>query len=260
MRPRARFFGFLAVLGALAVPGIAPAQFNPQGRTKKPPARPPAATPKKPAAAPSAAGDQAAPNTEALIARYTGIALAQPGAEFPVQRLAELYRSRDGKLDALIEDLRRRVDAGGPTRLAALLALARAYKADGNFDQAIATYERALAESPGAVVAELAVAHLFAERGERDKARVRFESALPRIKEAAEREQVLRTLRTLALDAGDVAAAKRHHEQLVAAQKGSFFVRAELGRELYQRGMYDAAVEELAALVKAAAGDNRVLA
>src|SRR5690606_20050050 len=37
VRPRARFFGFLAVLGALAVPGIAPAQFNPQGRTKKPP-------------------------------------------------------------------------------------------------------------------------------------------------------------------------------------------------------------------------------
>jgi len=259
VRLRARLVGFLA-LGLLAVPGTAPAQFNPQGRTRKPPPRAPASAPKKPAATSPPARAPSGPNTDALIARYTGIALGQPGAEFPVQRLAELYRDRDGKLDALIDDLRRRVDAGGPTRLAALLALARAYKHDGNFDLAIATYERALAESPGAVVAELAVAHLFAERGERDKARARFERALPRIKDNAEREQVLRTLRTLALDAGDVAAAKRHHEQLVAAQKGSFFVRAELGRELYQRGMYDAAVEELSGLVKAATGDNRVLA
>ena len=73
-------------------------------------------------------------------------------------------------------------------------------------------------------------------------------------------EQVLRALVTLSLDANDVAQARKYHEQLVKKQGGSFFVRAELGRELYARGMYQDAVQELSQLVKAGAGDNRVLA
>src|SRR3954467_15716619 len=100
----------------LASAGKAEAQFNPHGRTKKTAPAPTRATP-RPARAPS---DQAArPKTpesgeaaerrggdrEALIARSLGAALAQPGAEFPIQRLVELYRERDGKLDALIAEL-----------------------------------------------------------------------------------------------------------------------------------------------------------
>src|SRR5512140_3122693 len=99
----------------LASAGTAGAQFNPHGRTKKTtpapsaatprPARAPRTTPKpntEAAPAPSKPNEQtAAPKTpephdtaerrggdrEALIARYLGAALAQPGAEFPIQRL-----------------------------------------------------------------------------------------------------------------------------------------------------------------------------
>jgi tetratricopeptide (TPR) repeat protein len=195
-----------------------------------------------------------------LIARYTAIALAQPGADFPLQRLAELYRSRDGKLDALIADMERRAQAGGDGRLAALLALAGAYSHDGRPEQAIATYQRALAEAPKSVLAELSLARMLADRGQREQARAHYEHALPSLTEATEREQVLRALITLLLDAGDIRQAKKYSDELVRRQGGSFFVRAELGRELYARGRFAEAVEEFQELVKAGTGDNRVLA
>jgi tetratricopeptide (TPR) repeat protein len=160
----------------------------------------------------------------------------------------------------LIEEMRRRAEARGPDRFAALLALAGVYEHDGRLDEAAATYEQASSEAPGSAVAELALARLFAERGDHGKARERYERALVRVKDPAEREQIQRTLMTLALDVGDVLAAKKHHAELVRLQKGSFFVRAELGRELLVRGMYPQAVEELASVVKAGSGDNRVLA
>jgi len=254
------------------------AQFNPQGRGQKAkPAAPGKRAPRAPAAAPrpspgaasvpaaksetpSAKPEPKSQNSDALIARYTAIALSQPGADFPLQRLSELYRARDGKLDALLADMSRRAEQRGPDRLAALLALAGAYQQDGRREQAVATYERAVAENPGSAVAELALARLLADHGKRDQARAHYERALPLITEATAREQVLRALVALALDASDVAQAKKYHEQLVRRQGGSFFVRAELGRELYARGMFQEAVQELSQVVKAGAGDNRVLA
>ncbi len=279
-RPLGPAFVALALLVSATV---AEAQFNPQGRGRKPktaapsPAKRPAprAAPQRSRAPSKAQGQGAAPaakpepparaggtapSNDALIARYTAIALAQPGADFPLQRLAELYRSRDGNLDALIADLERRAQAGGEGRLAALLALAGAYLHDGRPEQAVATYQRALAESPKSVLAELSLARVLAERGQRDAAREHYEHALPSISEATQREQVLRALITLALDAGDVRQAKKYSEELVRRQGGSFFVRGELARELYNRGRYAEAVDEFQELVKAASGDNRVLA
>ena len=274
MRSKA-LIGFLAAT-SLTLP--AAAQFNPQGRTKKP--KPgtaqPAPKPRKPptpgsAPAPASTADSprppaaekpgaAGPSREALIARYMGVALAQPGADFPVERLVELYRERDGKADALVAELERRAAQPGGERYAALLALALVRKLEGQLDQALATYERAAAEHPTSPAADLAVARLLEQRGDRPGARTRYERALGRAQTDAEREPILRTLFTLSLDLSDFEGARRHHRELVKRAGGSFFVRSELGRELLQRGQYDQAVAELRDVVKAAAGDNRVLA
>jgi tetratricopeptide (TPR) repeat protein len=64
---------------------------------------------------------------------------------------------------------------------------------------------------------------------------------------------------TLCLDLKDVAGARRYHQELVRRAQGSFYVRGELGRELFVRGDYAAAVAEYQTVVAAAAGDNRVL-
>jgi cellulose synthase operon protein C len=280
-----RRLGLLAA--ALVLAGSSPtyAQFNPAGRSKKPKpatgarpaakppagkppaAKPPAAKspapgtapPAKPAASPAAEPERGPPR-EALMARYLGAALAQPGAEFPLERLAELYRARDGNLDALIAELGKRASAPGDERYAALLALAGIEQIEGKLDQALTSYARASAEKPQAPAAELSIARLLERRADRTGARDHYEKALARTKDDAEREQILRSLRTLSLDLTDLPAAQRYHEELVKRARGSFFVRAELGRELLARGQHDRAVDELKRVVQAAAGDNRVLA
>lgn len=269
------------------------AQFNPQGRTKKPhasgtapsggttprPAKPkhPASAPNGSAAKPNTAPSAAAPSAatpagskspqdhrdgerEALIARYLGAAMAQPGAEFPIQRLVELYRQRDGNLDALVAELERRAAAKGSERYAALLGLAGVERLEGQPERALDSYERASAEDPKNPAAELALAHLYEQRGDSANARTHFEHALERTTDATERESTLRSLRTLALEQHDFAAATKFQRELEKQAKGSFFVRAELGRELLARGENERAIDELAGVVKAAAGDNRVLA
>jgi tetratricopeptide (TPR) repeat protein/HEAT repeat protein len=268
----------LGLLGAgfvLLLASTAEAQFNPQGRSKKPrptpgaTKRPPQPTPRPPAAArPEATPDSKATKAPdrkqaergSLILRYLGAALAQPGAEFPIQRLMELYRERDGNLDGLVSDLEGRTATPGAERYAALLALATLERLLGHPERALERYERAAAEQPKNPAAELAIAHLLEQRGDPKGARTHFERALERSSESAERESILRSLRTLCLEQRDFAGAQRFQRELEKQAKGSFFVRSELGRDLLARGEPDRAVDELKAVVKAASGDNRVLA
>ena len=281
LRAYARFWP-VAVL--LFTGHTAHAEFNPQGRSKKPkpaahpapkaPTRPkPAPATPGPAAAPAPASsaspsetgkrdkpDPKGPTSEALIQRYTAIVLAQPGADFPLQRLLELYRERDGNSNALIADLTQRAEAGAGTRYAALVAIAGLEKLEGRPERSQSAYERAIGEDPKNPIAVVALARMLNERGDKAAARARFEQALPALKDDADREQVLRTLLGLCLDLKEYEPAKRYHEQLVKRAGGSFFVRAEFGRELLARGAYERAAAEYKTVVQAATGDNRVLA
>jgi tetratricopeptide (TPR) repeat protein len=259
----------LLVVG-LTAPAVA---FNPAGRSKKPKAGSKAQAPsgaaakparEKPAASKTAAEAPTAtkpegPNRDALIARYLGIVLSQPGAEFPLERLTQLYRERDGNLEKLVAELSERV-AKDASPYSALLALGGVFKKDAQPERAVATYQQAISKEPTNPIGLLALAHLYVERGDKASARARFEQALPGLKDAPTREQILRTLMGLYLDEKDFAKAKQVHEQLLSATRGSFFVRAELPRELTARGELARAVTEYEGVVKAAAGDNRVLA
>ena len=200
------------------------------------------------------------PGSDALIARYTAIVLAQPSQPFPLQRLSSLYRERDGNLKKLVEDFEKRAAAGGPDAWAVRVALAGVYKQDGRLDKAIETYQAAIADKPKEPSALMALAQLESDRGDKAGARTHYEQALPLLKVGAEVEQTTRTLVALSLELKDFAAAKRYHESLVKTAGGSLFVRAELGRELLARGYAERAEAEFREVVKAAAGDNRALA
>src|SRR6185436_2875407 len=106
----------------------------------------------------------------------------------------------------------------------------------------------------------LALAQLCVDRGDKAEARRYFDQALPLLSAGVDKEQTLRALLGLALDLKDYDGAKKYHRELVALAKGSFFVRAELGRELLLRNEHERAVAEYRDVLKAAAGDNRVLA
>jgi cellulose synthase operon protein C len=250
-----------SLLVGLSFPGLASAQdFDPHGRRHLPP-RPPhgqgAPHPGRPAGPAAPAAEASAP---ALIDRYSKIVLAQPGVPFPLQRLAQLYRDRDGNLTALVADFQKRAAQAGAEQYAATVALAGIQKLDGRADDAIKTYEAAIAQKAGDPTATLALAHLLADRGDAAGARARYEQALAVQTVAADKEQTVRTLMALALDSKDWEGAKRFHSELVKAQPNNLFVKGELGRELYARGEFERAEAELKELVSAATGDNRTLA
>jgi tetratricopeptide (TPR) repeat protein len=264
----------LALAGAAVAtlpPHDARADFDPSGRGKKKPPKPgpvgPARPgpskpgPAKPAKPTGEDGDaKVGPGSDALIARYTAIVLSQPSQPFPIQRLAQLYRERDGNLKKLVDDFEKRAAAGGPDAWGLRVALAGIYKQDGRPDEAIKTYQAAIAERPTEASAMLALAQIEADQGDKVAARGHLEAALPLLKLPADVEQTTRTLLTICLDLKDVGAAKGYHERLVKAAGGSLFVKAELGRELLSRGQLERAEAEFRDVVKAASGDNRALA
>lgn len=237
--------------------------FDPRGR-KKPPAGPAKPGPGKPGPVKPGgpgvkpANPDAGSSQNVLIERYTKIVLAKPGDPFPVSRLAQLYRDRDGNITNLVKDFETR--AAQADAYAATVVLAGIYKIDGRADDAVKTFEKAIALKGNDPVALLALAQLLQDRGDVPGARKRYEEALALQTESAQKEQTLQTLMTLALEAKDYPGAKQFHVQLVKLQPTSLLVKGSLGRELFQRGEYEKAEAELKDLVAAATGDNRTLA
>lgn len=263
MRLRPGLLQRLAIVTTLALPVQAHADFSAKGRTRKKPAATTQAQPgtrsQQPASRPANAASNGATerSSEALIARYTALALAQPGSSFPVERLAQLYRERDGNLDALIAVFEKRTEGKSDEAWNAKLALAAVYSQAQKPDLAQQMYQRAAGERPGSPLPQLALGRLLQDRQKLPEARAAFEAALPLLKDATQREQTQRTLRGLCLDLGEWQAAERYHDELVKQAKGSFYVRAELGRELMQRGQDARAEEQYRQLVKSAGGDHR---
>src|SRR5690606_268395 len=136
------------------------------------PARPRPATPRP--SAPTEPSTGKGPSTDALIERYTKSAIDQPSAPFPLQRLAQLYRERDGDLKKLVADFEQRASAPGDS-WPAKVVLAGVYKQDGRYDDAVKAYEAAIAERPKDPSALMALAQLYADRGDKAKARARYE-------------------------------------------------------------------------------------
>jgi tetratricopeptide (TPR) repeat protein len=237
VRSVSALFLFTALAAPLVTPSTAAAQdFDPQGRHHPPPpAHPPAKHPDNAGPAPSPGPGAGAAQAQ-LVQRYTRVVLAQPGAAFPLQRLAQLYRDRDGNIAALIKDFEARSAQAGAEQYGGLVALAGLYKVDGRAQDAVATYERAIAVKGDDAAALLALAHLHEERGERAEARVGYERALALQTAQADKEQTLRTLMGLALDEKDWDGAKQVHRELLKLEPTSLFVRGELGRELFIRG------------------------
>ncbi len=261
---RSRLLLLLAslVLASTAPPAAAQ-DFDPQGRHHGHPGggHPPHAGTGHPSG-PHAGGEQggAGVSQNALIQRYTRVVLSQPGASFPLQRLAQLYRERDGSVAKLVADFESRAAQAGPDQYAATVTLAGLHKLDGRTDEAIATYERAIPLKSGDATAILALARLHQDRGDLAPARSFYERALPLQPSQADKEQTLRTLQGIALDQKDWDAAKQFHAQVVALEPTSLFVKGELGRELFNRGEFQRAEAALEEVVAAAAGDNRALA
>ena len=232
---------------------------RPPGDTSRAPRTP--GTPRTPTAGPAETDGKSAsgPGAATLIARYTAIVLSQPLSPFPLQRLTQLYRERDGNLKALVADFEKRAETPGPEQWNAGLALAAVYLADGRPDDAVKKYEAQSREKPSDPTPLLALGQLARARNDVVEAKKHYERALPLVG-APDRETTLRALLAVTLDLKDFDAAKRYHRELVKQSPGSLLVRAELARELESRGEYDRSEAEFRDVVTASSGDNRTLA
>ncbi|MCL2777661.1 MAG: tetratricopeptide repeat protein [Polyangiaceae bacterium] len=264
LRPFTLFgcFGCFTLAAWLVVLPARGQDFDPRGRHKPAGGRAQPSHSSHTGGAATRSQAQAAPpaSPTAQIAKYTRIVLTQPGASFPLQRLAQLYRDKDGNLVNLVKDFEARAAQPGPEQYASSVALAGIYKFDGHTDEAIKTYEKAILLKSTESAAIVSLARLLQDRGDHAGAKKRYEQALILQTTPADKEQTLRTLMLLALDDKDFVSAKARHTEVVKMRPSSLFVRGELGRELFQRAEYDRAEAEFKELVTAAAGDNRALA
>ena len=257
--------GLLALV-FLGVPALAQ-DFDPSGRHRHPtPQGHPTGhaaghpTAPRPTGSATSTNPDAGASSAVLIDRYTKVVLSQPGSPFPLQRLAQLYRDRDGNLSKLVAEFEARAATANAEQYASTVTLAGIYKIDGRIDDAVKTLEKAITQKATDPAAILTLANLLKDRGDNDAARKRFEQGLALQTALPDKEQTLRTLMAIALDAKDWTGAKQYHQSLVKLEPTSLFVKGELGRELYTRGEYERAETEFKDLVAAAQGDNRALA
>jgi tetratricopeptide (TPR) repeat protein len=205
-----------AILGAPR--SVRSQDFDPAGRRQRRPIPAPVAGPRPtPSSVPA---DRAPAPVAALIARYTAIALAQPGSPFPVQRLAQLYRERDGNLRQLVAEFEKRAADSAADQWPATIVLGAIYQQDGRLDEAVKAYENARARRPKNAVPLVALAHLAQDRGDLAIARARYDEALPLVA-PHEREPTERALMLLALDLKDFEGARTYHKDLVKRSLGS---------------------------------------
>ena len=130
------------------------------------------------------------PTPEQLIQRYTGLIFQPPvGASFPISRLAQLYRERDGNMQKLIADFEQRANTAGAQQYAATVALAAFYKIDGRGEHAAKTYERAVPLNATDPTALVALGALLQDRADYAEARKNFEKALTLQTSQTDKEQ-----------------------------------------------------------------------
>ncbi len=252
---RVRFAG-PCLIALLALSPVAAGQdFDPGGRRPRPPAVPGGHRPRPPKPP-----GKKKPDVDKLIKRYTAILLAKPHEAFPLQKLTQLYRQRDGKLDQLVAEFEKRAAATGPDQFNAKLALAGIYVHAQRKADAATLLEAAVKDKPNLATPQLMLARLAQQGDHHGSARKHFEAALPLMKKGIEKERVVRALMLLCVALKDFEAARKYHGQLVRLAGGSLFVKKELGRELLHRGHHALAEEEFRKIVRASAGDNRAVA
>jgi tetratricopeptide (TPR) repeat protein len=254
------FGSALVALLALTPPATAQ-DFDPTGRGTRPRPSPrprPGGRP-RPRPKPKPSGPKK-PDVDKLIRRYTGIVMSRPHEAFPLQKLTELYRQRDGKLDALVAEFEKRAAKKGPDQFNARLALSGIYVHAGRKADAQAILEKAIADKPKQSQARLLLARLSEAKGDHATARAHYEAALGSMKKGVEKERVIRKLMVLSIELKDFKAAEKFHAILVRSAGGSLFVKKEFATELYNRGHYVRAEAEYRKMVRASAGDNRAMA
>ncbi|MGD8859586.1 MAG: tetratricopeptide repeat protein, partial [Myxococcales bacterium] len=258
--PGSRSLPLTCLLLSLAA---APVQADDWGLTRPPERRGSDARPRRSGGRvrpPTRRAQEGRDRDEVLRRRYMKVLRRNPLDDFALERLLAIYRTRDGSLDGLAQELLEAGDADADEdEYGRLLILGQVQQARGDLDAAREAYRRAALARPDAPAPLLLSGRLAAHHGEEGRAVELLDQALERTRQAPRREAILRELGQLALDAGDFEAAARRYGELAAMGKRSVYRSSELARALSERGHHARAVQEYARVLEALRGDNRVL-
>ena len=209
-------------------------------------------------------GDSQAPpgeggeRSDVLIQRYLRILEADPRETFAFRRLLDLYRERDGNIDRLVADLNARVAQDGDA-FAPRMLLGHIYKAQSRHDDARSAYQRAAELRPTDPAPLVALAQIERATTHPVEARRLYDTALERTRDRLAREELLREVAEVAMEAQDFDGARRYFEELARGSDQSVYLRAEFARALAAARQWDRAVEEYERVIRSLHGDNRVL-
>lgn len=196
--------------------------------------------------------------TAVLIARYQGVLDADPRESFAFTRLLDLYRQRDGNIDALSASLEARVQAD-PEDYAPRMLLGHIHKLSSRAEAARASYAVAARLRPREATPLIAMARIDRAADRHAEARQAFEAALELTRDATARRELLRELGEVALDMDDVEGARGFFDQVARGARGSVYLQTEFARALVERRQLVQAIAEYQRVIQALRGDNRVL-
>lgn len=246
---------------AIAVPMPALAQDDWSLTRERGPRRPPrrerGPRRERPVRPPPQAQTEPVERSDVLIERYMRVLESDPRETFAFRRLLDLYRERDGNIDRLVADLGTRIEADAQAYAPRML-LGHILRAQNRLDEARAAYERAAELRPRDAAPLLALAQV--ERNAQNVAQARrlYEQALERTNDRVAREEIVRAVAEIAMEARDYDGARRYFEELGRGES-SVYLRTEFARALAAAREWARAVEEYERVIRALSGDNRVL-
>lgn len=208
-----------------------------------------------------ASGEEAeALRRAALEERYLEALRRDPGQAFALERLVALNLRDHGDLDALVADLSADVaEETAPAAQGALrLVLGRVLIRRGDEAEARGHLEAAATLRPDDPAPRAALGRLV--RGTDPAAAERWlDEALARTDAGPARTELLRELGGLALDRGDLEAARRRYAALARGADASVYLRTELARALEARDRHAEAAAEYRRVAGRLRGDARVV-
>lgn len=190
-----------------------------------------------------------------IIDRYKLMLEESPVEGFVFDKIIEYVGRGDG-LDRLIRDYQKKVEAR-PERLNYRLILGHLLKTKGDYEAALAQYEKAVElgpKDPNTWLSRGSVQVLLQQPRE---ATADFEEALNLEKNKARKQDILRKLADAAFAQHDWERAEKYYEQLIALAPRDEYLRLEYAQVLVKYRRYDKALVQYDELIRLAGRDNQ---
>ncbi|MFK7985880.1 MAG: HEAT repeat domain-containing protein [Sandaracinaceae bacterium] len=193
-----------------------------------------------------------------LIARYRAILENDPRETFAFRRLLDLYRERDGSIDAFVTSLNAELESD-PEAYAPHMLLGHVLRAQNRADEATTHYTRAAALRESSAPPRIALARLARDASNPTAARRFYDEALERTRDATSTEELLREAAQLAMGQEDFDGARAYYERLRGGGERSLYLRSEFARALAAGRHWERSAAEYERVIRSLRGDNRVL-